>query len=148
MTIYTDLLTVLTKRFYAQILQQSAYLFKDTIASVAHATEAITLDNIGGTLNQYASHIAVIMDGVHKFTCYTIASNTNATPTVLTVNEDITEVVATALAGASITVYNFATLQDLKDDQYVREISQMNLTYGESVMLAGELLIRIKALEP
>lgn len=76
--------------------------FTDTIISVVVGTKALTLTTIGGTLNQYAGYYITVLSGDNIGTDYTIVSNTNATPTVLTVAETIPADLATDV----INVFN------------------------------------------
>ena len=71
----------------------------ETIASVNTTTKAITLTAQAGTLNQYAGMKLWVESGDNTDTEYHIISNTNATPTVLTVAETIPADLATDVVG-------------------------------------------------
>jgi len=126
--------------------------FDDVVASVVTGTKAITLTTYGGTLNQYTGHFVAVTGGDNVGDNYTIASNTAATPTVLTVYDVITE----NLAEDTVTIYTGTTtvpstvsLTGLMNDATAminaeaRVSTNMTDTYGELSTIEINLVLRM-----
>lgn len=65
--------------------KRGQWIFDDTLAAVNAGAKTLTLTTTGGTLNQYAGWLVYVDSGTGENEELTIASNTAATPTVLTV---------------------------------------------------------------
>lgn len=126
--------------------------FDDVVASVNTGTKAITLTTYGGTLNQYAGHFVAVTGGDNVGDNYTIASNTAATPTVLTVNDTITENLATdtvTIYTGTTTVPSTVSLAEFMNDATaminaeVRVSTNMIDTYGELATIEINLVLRM-----
>lgn len=126
--------------------------FNDVVASVNTGTKAITLTTYGGTLNQYTGHFVAVTGGDNVGDNYTIASNTAATPTVLTVSDTITENLATdtvTIYTGTTTVPSTISLAEIMNDATaminaeVRVSTNMTDTYGELATIEINLVLRM-----
>ena len=126
--------------------------FDDVVASVNTGTKAITLTTYGGTLNQYAGHFVAVTGGDYVGDNYTIASNTAATPTVLTVLDTIGANLATdtvTIYTGSTTVPSTISLAEFMNDATKminaekRVSSNMTDTYGELATIEIDLVLRM-----
>jgi len=126
--------------------------FDDVVASVNTGTKAITLTTYGGTLNQYAGHFVAVTGGDYVGDNYTIASNTAATPTVLTVLDTIGANLATdtvTIYTGSTTVPSTISLAEFMNDATKminaekRVSSNMTDTYGELATIEIDLVLKM-----
>ena len=94
----------------------------ETVASVNTVTKAVTLTAQAGTLDQYEDMNLVVESGDNAGTEYRIVSNTNATPTVLTVLQAIPADLATDVVG----VWSGATIKHFSEKKNINYISDTN----------------------
>ena len=82
--------------------RRGQWIFDDLCDAVNVGAKTIDLTTTGGTLNQYANYLVFVNGGDEEDDEYTVASNTAATPTVLT----ISETPGTDLAADTLSIFD------------------------------------------
>ena len=109
-------------RTFLEAVHKGTYNWTDYIASAVVATKVITLTAQAGTLNQWAGYCIWVYSGTNAGNEYHIVSNTNATPTLLTVSEAVT----VDLAADVVYCYTGATAKQFSEVKNIAQIDDLH----------------------
>ncbi len=109
--------------------------FTDTIASVDTGDKELVMTAEGGTLNQWAGYKVLVHSGTKAGDIYTVVSNTNATPTTLTVSETIVAGLASDVMGLYYYTdgHTVATIQTTRNINLIADTKSI-LVYAGHVL--------------